>query len=147
MGGTKYFAIYDQDEEGTDPIQILVHMTQFQFETLLFSMPGLVSAFIKWLYNQVARPERCEWYLEQNHYSATDTSRNYFCKTLNDLVTNKLFDNLSFKIGATSHSGTLIANNGKFSSIEKFVKSKNGSATSLYDYCDALNLLVTDKNI
>ena len=48
VGGTDTFAVYDSTEN--KPPQILVDMTQQQFNSQLFSTPALVNKIVQWLY-------------------------------------------------------------------------------------------------
>ena len=67
VGGTDTFAVYDSIED--KPPQILVDMTQQQFNSQLFSTPALVNKIVQWLYKNTTFDNKCEHYLEQNHGS------------------------------------------------------------------------------
>lgn len=57
VGGTDTFAIYNGVSSGTDnyPAYILTQISLEQFNSLLFSTPGLVTPFFKWLYGKIVQ--------------------------------------------------------------------------------------------
>lgn len=77
----------------TDPINILVGIDQTQFNQLLYSMPELVSPFVRWMYDQVVYhtpADQGEYYLYYYHQE--------IAHDLNAITTDHWFYNLDYQI-------------------------------------------------
>ena len=153
MGGTPEFAVYNSTESATEdngrsPMYIVTQMTQQQFNEILFSQPGLVSPLIRWLYDRVVHTEEAnpygEYYLMNNHGA--------FVNSLYGILNpDKYSGNDVRTFSDLWHS---IENNSTiasyFGSVHNIVKNESSTASTLNDYCTALNTLVassTTKNL
>lgn len=145
FGCTEHFAIYNSNR--TDPIHILVNLTQTQFNSLLYSDATLSTYFIEWLYEQVTHDvptggaTRGEWYL-WNKYTAIAQRINAYLDPANP---EHQFTGLEYQV---VESDNLMPNDGKFSSIKALVNDyTNSDASTLYRYCDSLNNLVNNTGL
>ena len=146
VGGIQSFGLYNGHDDGTmgsvsDNAHIMVNFNDSRygdlFRRLLFSNSTLVNPFISWLYEQCVTPDREKHYLKVRHHDfATYVNAN---AKGDDIVK---YSGMEYQMG---NSDSIVIDD-KFKSIKNLVKAWNGSASTLYDYCDTLKQIVNQND-
>ena len=155
VGGTENFAVYNYNEDGNEPVHILANLSPEQFKNLLLSDAQLTNYFIVWLYEQVTHKPptggttRGEWYL-YNEYGKFIANLRSSLQPASGIT----YSGLQFQLGKTYETGINVPISTKFgrvvspnSSTPSIVRAYKPTASTLAEYCTALNDIVNPNNV
>ena len=144
FGGTEHFAVYNSSSD--DPINILVNLTLEQFTNLIFTY------FIEWLYRAVAQGPRVVDDIEIHSGFGEYYLWNYnpqFITNLASSLSGNVFDGLLLQLGKSYHPKDSTTPQvkldvaTKFALIEDVVKGYDPSVSTMTQYCNTLDAIVT----
>ena len=146
MGGTQSFALYNgYDDENVGSVKdnayIMVNFKDAKhkdmFRRLLFSNSTLVNPFIDWLYDECVHSDNEKYYLKVRH---PDFAPYVNANANGDDIVK--YSGMEYQM---VNSDSIVIDD-KFKSIKNLVKAWNGSASTLYDYCDTLKQIVNQND-
>lgn len=147
FGGTEHFAVYKA--EGDDPIHVLVNITEEQFINMLFANSQLTNYFIEWLYEQVVHGPNGSIHNGKGEYYLWNNNGNFIANLGNSLAPSSgiSYSGLEFGLGKqyTAADGTTIQLDvsTKFQQIDDVVKAYDSTVSTMTQYCNNLNSIVT----